>query len=793
MDNLSSADIRKQEGNEQVTYEQMLAIMANVNGGVSAVVIKEGHPHFLYANNQYFEQLGYTREQFLEEVDNAFDLVYEEDRGVVAELTRKASIDKNSFSCEYRARKRNGRLVWMQSNISITSLPGIDEPVQLAVANSIDQVKLQLRQEIINHSVISFQINLTKGTIEEYYSRFHDIPQISPNERINEDLRTSILKNIVPEDRDRVVNTIFYEALARAYSCDLNTIHVDYRRYIQGTGVKWLHATANIMERPHTGELVAFVCSQDIDVEKKNQLAIESIMDEEIEYVLLLNTATGQARMVQEKHYEGIGSHQVFHYDDMRKRVLQKQVMPEDSEKCELFFDLQSLIKALDQGGVIKQIYRVMDSEGRIQRKKARAFYLDSTREEIVLIRRDITDLYEEEQRQKQILQDAVDAAVEANHAKSDFLSRMSHDMRTPLNAILSFSDHELTEDATEEKMGMYLDKIHASGDYLLGIINDVLDVSKIEQDKMALNPTPYSLDEFTDSINTVIGSLCQNKSIDFNMDISRVPDQWIMIDKVRFNQIFINLLSNAVKFTEDGGKVDFTVMPCSEILDSGLRMRFEIRDNGIGMSPEFLPHAFDSFSQEYNKNISEKAQGTGLGLTIVKEIVSLMKGTISVESKLGKGTLFTVELPLKYTAPPPSTLLLKEDMPSLQGIHVLLCEDNELNREIAVILLEKWGCQVECAENGRQGMDMFLQSEVAYYDVILMDIRMPVMNGLEATKGIRAADRPDAPVIPIVAMTADAFSEDAQISSEAGMNGHLSKPIEPKKVFETLMRVTCK
>lgn len=915
---------------KQVTYDQMLAIMENVNGGVTAMVIRDGMPTLLFANEQYFRQLGYTREQFYEEIENRFDLVCEEDKEAVEAQIRRASLTYQSVSCEYRARRRDGSLIWMQSNISVTTLPGIDEPVQLAVANDIDQLKtaqlklaassgaveiasrngglsfwmyhldsktisqslqsspvlgypkmiynvpeslcgtgslppedepayramhqqllegaescdctvrlmnhnlgkyewqhifytrlhdstypdrvaigfsvnvdleqenrlryereMQLRREMINNSVTYFQINLTTGVIEEYYSQCEDTPAVKSNTRICEAVRQEILSNVVQEDRNKVFQTVFEDALIREYSRDHNTVSIDYRRHMPGMGIRWLRATANIMERPRSGELIAFVNSQNIDIEKKDQLAIESIMDEEIEYVMLLNVASGQARMVQVKCTSDLRIHQVFDFNQKYGELIRFWVLQEDQKGCERFFSMQALTESLQEEEVIKFTYHILDQERRILRKKSRAFYLDATHEEIVLIRRDITDLYEEEQRQKLILQNAVDAAVEANHAKSDFLSRMSHDMRTPLNAVLSFSDQEMTDGASESQLKLYLDKIHASGEYLLGIINDVLDVSKIEQEKMVLNPVPYSMDEFIGNINTVIEPSCKSKNINFMIDVSKVPDQWIRVDKIRFNQIFINLLSNAVKFTAAGGRIEFVIQPISEMRMSGMQIQFEVRDNGIGMSPEFLPRAFESFSQEYHENISEKTQGTGLGLTIVKEIVTLMKGTIAVKSTPGVGTVFTVVLPLRYAEPPAENEIQPAEERSLEGMRILLCEDNEINIEITVTLLEKQGCIVDCAQDGQQGLELFQRSEEGFYDAVLMDIRMPVMNGLDATRAIRNSGRSDAHHIPIIAMTADAFSEDAQISNKAGMNAHLSKPIEPKKVFDTIRRVT--
>lgn len=269
-------------------------------------------------------------------------------------------------------------------------------------------------------------------------------------------------------------------------------------------------------------------------------------------------------------------------------------------------------------------------------------------------------------------------------------------------------------------------------------------------------------------------------------MDMSKAGAGGIVIDPIRFNQIFINLLSNAIKFTPKGGKVIFSIEELEADEKEKVIKRFIVKDNGIGMSKAFIPHAFESFKQEYRKGIQERYQGTGLGLTIVQNLVKLMGGTIQLESELDKGTTFIIYLPLV-------PIDLMENVPKvrmtdyriLSGVRILLAEDNDLNTEIAVALLKKHGCIVECAQNGSVAYEKFKESSAGYYRIILMDIRMPIMDGLEATRQIRMLDRTDAKLVPIIAMTADAFNEDEQISLEAGMNAHIPKPVAPRMLFD--------
>ncbi len=384
-------------------------------------------------------------------------------------------------------------------------------------------------------------------------------------------------------------------------------------------------------------------------------------------------------------------------------------------------------------------------------------------------------------------MENAVKEARKESMAKSAFLSRVSHDMRTPLNAIISLSDRSFTDNASEDTRQKYLDTIHSSAKYLLEIINDVLDMSKIESNKMTLEPAPYSFAEFEHTINTIIGEQCRMKNQKLNIVINKGNQTIdnIVVDKVRFNQIFINLLSNAVKFTPEGGNIGIEI-DCHSISDNEAAIHACVKDDGIGMSSDFIPLAFDSFSQE---NLIYSEQGTGLGLSIVKQLVTLMKGTINIESNIGEGSIFNIDMKVPYTKEPinDSCMCINTDIRA--GIRVLLCEDHPLNTKIAKAILEKKHCIIDCAANGQEGLDKFLESEPFYYNLILMDILMPKMNGLEATRLIRQSQREDASTIPIIAMTGNAFDDDVRHSLDAGMNDHLTKPIKPDLIYNTISK----
>jgi CheY-like chemotaxis protein len=379
-----------------------------------------------------------------------------------------------------------------------------------------------------------------------------------------------------------------------------------------------------------------------------------------------------------------------------------------------------------------------------------------------------------------------------ANLAKTEFLSRMSHDIRTPLNGIIGMT---YLASQQENPLGTAecLAKIDISSKFLLGLINDILDMAKAESGKIELHPEPYLMADFDTYIDSVIRPLYEEKNQIFTAETHPVKTAIPIIDILRFNQIMFNLLSNAVKYTPEGGRISLVVY--NELV-AGHKERITavIRDNGIGMSDEFQKVLFDSFTQEDRSDILPN-RGSGLGLAIAKQMVDLMGGTIAVESELGKGTTFTVVIDFDYLDADQAVWdkdaeKAEYDLGLLAYKHVLLCEDHPLNQELMLALLENQGMIVELAENGQQGVEMFRNSTLGFYDIILMDIRMPVMDGYEATRQIRSLKRTDALTVPILALTADAFAEDVQRCREAGMDGHIAKPVDPQKMYERLSSI---
>lgn len=393
-----------------------------------------------------------------------------------------------------------------------------------------------------------------------------------------------------------------------------------------------------------------------------------------------------------------------------------------------------------------------------------------------------------------QVAENAFEVAENANHAKSDFLANMSHDIRTPMNAIMGMTTLIEHDAQLPDKVREYTKKIQCSSQHLLGIINDVLDMSKIESGTTIINVGEFYLPELLEQMDAAFRPQTDAKKQKFEIKIQNLEHKWLLGDSMRLLQILNNLLSNAYKYTPAGGTICIEVQEMEQSSSSYAKLCFKVMDNGIGMSREFLARIYDSFTRE-ECSVTNTIQGTGIGMSIVKSLVDLMGGSIDVESMQGKGTCFELILDFRISEKTVTDCSKQKeekaetDTSQLRGMHFLCAEDNELNAEILKELLHMEGAECVLCPNGRAVVEKFEKSAPGDYDMILMDVQMPVMNGYEATKAIRRGNHPLALTIPIVAMTANAFSEDVQKSLSAGMNAHISKPMDMKKLARVVQK----
>ena len=489
---------------------------------------------------------------------------------------------------------------------------------------------------------------------------------------------------------------------------------------------------------------------------------------------------------------------EIFHDEislkDSFEQYIQKLVFVEDQEMLRKAISPENIKNELAEKKLFSVYYRtVKNGEMEYFQVKVVRAGVWGIHRGIVLGFHSVDEEIRSEMEKKNLLEEALQQANQASKAKSAFLSNMSHDIRTPMNAIVGFTSLAISRIDQKEQVEEYLGKIMTSGNHLLNLINDVLDMSRIESGKIRLDEKPCSLLDIVNGLRNILQADVHAKQMEMYINMEDIRNEEIYCDRLRLNQVLLNLLSNSVKYTEAGGMIHMCVTEKDGAPEGYANYEFSIKDNGIGMSEEFVKHIFEPFEREENSTISG-IQGTGLGMAITKNIVDMMGGTIEVASQQGVGTEFKVSFVFRICSDlqerqekEKSRKNTAEKGSRAHTGRILLAEDVELNQEIAVTILGDAGFETEVAKNGQVAVEMLQKSEPGYYKVILMDIQMPVMNGYEATREIRQLQNKELASIPIIAMSANAFEEDRQEALKSGMNGHIAKPIDVGNLFETL------
>ncbi|MEA4921996.1 MAG: ATP-binding protein [Eubacteriaceae bacterium] len=631
--------------------------------------------------------------------------------------------------------------------------------------------------------------NLTTGETEAYLGKSPDAVDKDDAKYYSCGMKATASLFADKKEAAGFVSMFNREELLHQFSIGCNHFSYDYKRFARTGDVFWANTQCTLFSEPESDDVMCFLYTYDIDEQKTTSDMVNAVVWMDYDYIGLLDCRSKRFS-IRSKSSEDSGETPIHSYEDYDSNMamfMRKNVVPEMQDAAINDMCISNITAELKKSGSFTCFLPLLHPGGRISRKKLRFSYLDEFNERVLITQLDITDVYLQEQERVKELNDAAKALEKANNAKTDFLSRMSHDLRTPMNAIVGLSELAINNVYDEATMSEYISDINSAGKFLLGLVNDCLDTEKLAAGKMVLAPEPYPYSRFHANLKTMIEPLCKKKNIEFHfVDSKHQP--LVYMDPVRMEQIFMNLLTNAVKFTPEGGKVEFNINSGGNTADI-IHCDFIVKDNGVGISEEFQQRMFEPFEQEEGSYASG-SQGTGLGLSIVKSLVDLMGGTIDVISKKGVGSRFTVHLDMPVSNEAEAEMYNypdNDDGHSLSGRRILLAEDHPLNAKIAVNLLESRSVKVYCASNGKECLDMFAGSAPGYYDAILMDIRMPVMDGLTAAASIRSLDRKDAAYVPIIAMTANAFDEDVKATRDAGMNQHLSKPIHPVKLYMSL------
>lgn len=540
----------------------------------------------------------------------------------------------------------------------------------------------------------------------------------------------------------------------------------------------WYKEKIVLIKDPNNQHIMLLLSTEECTVEEKMKNLVSTVAGREFDFVVLADLKTERYTIFLDNRKIIMGEH--FFDKDLEGNGTFKgyeiQNILKDAKKKE------RILKRLRKEDEVIQYIDVID-ENKQMRKKIKIFYVDQARIQICFLVSDISDVYFSGQKKNQELEIAKEEAERANQIKSEFLGRMSHDMRTPMNAIIGFSSIGYDEAETQRAKESFK-RIEESAEYLLALLSDILDLQRIENNKTELKEEPIHFEKLLASSYSIIEMKAEKKGVSFYTKQESSIPEYLFLDSIHLNQIVINILSNAIKYTPAGGTV--RVITAFEEREDSKTIKVTVKDSGVGMSQEFLSHVYDSFSQERNSQ-TEIEEGSGLGMAISKKLVNLLGGTLKIESKLNHGTTCYLEIPVKKLKETEYLKMISEKKGiknlDISGSKVLICEDNEINRELLKKILKVKNIQCDVAKNGLIGVEKAKKNE---YDAILMDIRMPKMDGLEATRKIREFNKE----VPIIALSANTYSEDIKKSKEAGINIHLSKPIDKDELYEELKRL---
>ncbi|MEG1641708.1 MAG: response regulator [Synergistaceae bacterium] len=848
--------------------------------------------------------------------------------------TLRSGVETASGDFWFRNTKGQG---WWCEHIDYTNVfDTTGKPIYAyAVGTDITQAKIAQRryQEEAEYSaaiqeerlLVKVRSNITQNIVESYIAR--DNVGISTN-GTSYTLGTEQLAStgLTEEQQNNIRNMLDRERVLKAFEDGERFYTLDYQRKAHDGTVFWVNTTVKTFQNPETKDIMSFMYSYDINEEKLKDGIINTVSLLEHDFIFYLDLKTNKYRLfLGNAETVDVPPASGNDYVEMLTAINNAVIIPEDIERSIHDFMPETIIENLKIQKIFSAVYGAYDTNGLIRQKRFQCAYLDKETKKVIITRSDVTELLNLQKQNQERLELALIAAEQANSAKSKFLSHMSHEIRTPMNAIIGMSAIAAQSIGDDEQIADCLSKIGSSSRFLLSLINDILDMSRIESGKVLLNNTKIPFEEFIGEVNSISYSQAKAKNIDYESIVDSSVNDYYIGDSMKLQQIIINILSNAIKFTPKHGKVLLNIRQVKRDKNNAV-VRFVINDTGCGINEEFIPKLFEPFAQEQTST-TVLHSGTGLGLAICKNLVSMMDGTINVRSIVGVGSEFTIDVKLgiseesktRYLKKPHinfsglKTLVVDDDvlicehavhtlkemgitsewvdsgkkavelakakrenneqydlilidwkMPEIDGIEttkqirqivgedgtiiimtsydwiaidyeakqagvdllinkplfksslisafekvlskkqenkeprlkddfnfagkrILLAEDHPINVEVARKLLEHKGFLVEHAPNGVSAIEMYAKAPIDYYDAILMDIRMPQMDGLQAAQTIRHMSKDTAQTIPIIAMTANAFEDDIQKSKAAGMNAHLAKPIDSKQMFQTL------
>lgn len=710
-------------------------------------------------------------------------------RNAVCSNTCDVQIGGHIYAKKGKVIDWSGREAYAEYLTDVTDARRISEQMRLAHENLEKKYEEEIlyREKAVTADILgSSRLNLTEAIVEEMRVGKEDGYETTYRHKMSLVNRIEAFCKVAwltEEQKHRLSR----ESLLEQFEQGVARVSEEYIAELKDGRHVWIRTEANLVRRPNTGEVIAFIYSRDITKERVLRHVLERIMSFEYDEIYTVDSINSTFGLMAIGQYALDGQPAAGKYQRKLDALVERAVLEEDKEKLRRELCIENMCKVLQEEQTHLLEVTLISKNGKPRRKRVRCMYLYEDVGTVLVTITDIEDVVKAEKEKQEQLEEALRMAKEANQAKSRFLASMSHEIRTPMNAIIGLNSIIKDNIGNCEQVADCSDKLDSASKYLLALLNDILDMSRIESGNMVLAHLPFDGDKFWDNVNILAKTQADMASVRYVFEREREISRVYLGDATRLQQIMINLINNAIKFTSENGYVKVFVTE-AEAADGRAKIDVTVEDNGIGISEKFLPEVFGTFTQQYAGDTTAY-KGSGLGLSIARNFARMMDGDITVTSKEGVGTKFYVqvflETDLEQAGVEESEDKSMERM--FDGKKVLLVEDHPLNTIVAKSLLEKRGFVVVHAENGEEALHCFSESDAYTFDAVLMDIRMPIMDGIEATTQIRALDREDAKCTPIIAMTANAYEEDRKRTAEAGMNAHLAKPIDPKQLFRTL------
>lgn len=769
-------------------------------GGMMGGYIEEGFP-FYFINRQMLSYLGYdTEKEFVSDIGGMVsNCMHPEDREMVDKTVEEQLAVSEEYVVEYRMKKKDSSYIWVHDvGRAVIAENGRRAIISVCI-DITDEKERQAREKELYEKELAYftemslaeggiqgRINITQSRMESYVSTA-DVAIAHVGDSFEKTMENLALSAIDAEERENIRKTMKRKKILEEFASGKTDYHFNFLRRRNGGGAFWSNTCLRLCLNPDTDDVIAFFYSLDVTEQKLQELLLSQITKLDYDIIADINLVKGTHQLISyDEACRNTIPHPGIFQDEIRK--ISKRLMDDDARKEYLEkLDFDYMKQQLDQTTAYTFIVEMQDEDGMIKVKRYQLFYISKELQRVCMARTDVTDVVRKEQRQKEELATALAAAEQANAAKSDFLSRMSHEIRTPMNAIIGMSAIAAQSIGNEELVADCISKIGISSRFLLSLINDILDMSRIESGKMLMKREKIPMEEFLGSINSICYSQADAKGVEYECIIDPVLDDYYMGDAMKLQQVLINILSNAVKFTGAGGRVTFSASERKKTQHDAI-IRFTVNDTGIGMNEEFLPHIFEPFSQE-STGASALYGGTGLGLAISKNIVDLMDGKITVRSIKGIGTEFIIDVKLGISEQEKLRHSGRRKHYNFSHLNTLVVDDDIAVGESAMAILKEMGITAEWVDSGRKAIDLVKMHwrEGRYYDMILIDWKMPGMDGIETARQIRDIVGPEVTIIIMTAYDWMAIEHEAKL---AGVNLLMSKPMFKSSLISAFTKV---